>query len=186
MKRWTGVLSVVTILAVGALAAPQAAEAHGRGGGHGAVIVGGFSPWPYYGYGLGFGYCGFWGPCLGSYGGYGFYDPYYSSGLQMGIAAANGIGAVDFSVKPGDAEVWVDGKFVAEARDLDGSPGLLWLRDGSHRVVVYKGGYRSIEEDVAVQPGQMLNFKARLDKGESSSPGHKPGAKASPKANPTD
>ena len=34
--------------------------------------------------------------------------------------------------KPDRADVWVDGKYVGEARDLDGYPSYLWLEKGPH------------------------------------------------------
>ena len=174
MTRWTrSFLAAATIL-VGVVALfPQAAEARGRGF-RGAIVVRGFFGGPFYGNP----YCGFgpyWGPCYGAYEPYG---PYVSNGFDMGMAAAAGIGAVDLDVKPGAADVWVDGRFVAEAHTLDGISGLLWLKDGPHHLVIYKGGYRSFDEEISVQPGQKSDLKVRLEKGDSQPPGLRPGAKA--------
>jgi hypothetical protein len=163
---------------VGVIAAfPQAADAHGRGGFHHGIVGGNFFGDPFFGWGYyGWPYYGF-GPYSGPY-----WSPYYGAygpnSFDMGLAAAAGIGAVDLNVKPNQAEVWVDGKFVAEARDLDGSPSFLWLREGPHHLVIYKGGYRSLEEDIAVQPGQKMDVKVRLEKGDSQPPGRRPSAKA--------
>jgi hypothetical protein len=33
----------------------------------------------------------------------------------------------------GDGRAWVDGKYVGEARDVDGYPSYLWLADGDTR-----------------------------------------------------
>jgi hypothetical protein len=96
----------------------------------------------------------------------------------LNAAGAAGMGAVDLDVKPGAAEVWVDGRFVADAHDLDGSPGYLWLKDGPHHLVIYKGGYRSFDEDIAVQPGRKMDLKVRLDRGDSPAPGVLPGARS--------
>jgi hypothetical protein len=139
--------------------------------------------YPYYGFGLGFGY----GPFYGSYWGPWAYGP--PGGIDMSAAFTAGYGAVDLSVKPGAAEVWVDGKFVAEAKDLDGSPSYLWLPEGVHHVVVYKGGYARFEENVEVQRGYRKDLKVRLEKGESEPPGLRPGSsepgkKAPPKEDP--
>ena len=161
-------LAAATTLAALFVAAPRAAEARGRFGFRGAIVVPGFYGWPHYAYG--WSYCGF-GPYGGS-----CYGPYAEPGFNMGMAAAAGIGAVDLNVKPGAAEVWVDGKYMAEARDLDGSPGLLWLREGPHHVVIYKGGYRSFDEQVSLASGQKMDLKVRLEKGDSTAPGRKPGA----------
>src|SRR6185295_17409890 len=154
------------------IAFPRAADARGRIGFRGAIVVPGFFGWPHYAYGYGWPYCGFgsyWGPC---------YGPYAQGGFNMGMAAAAGIGAIDLNVKPGEAEVWVDGRFTAEARDLDGSPSLLWLREGPHHVVIYKGGYSSFDEQVSVAPGQKMDLKVHLVKGDSPAPGARPDAKA--------
>jgi hypothetical protein len=95
-------------------------------------------------------------------------------GVDPDVAMMAGYGGVDLDVKPGQAEVWVDGKFVAEARDLDGYPSFLWLKEGVHHVVVYKGGYARFEEDIEVDRGAKKNLRIRLDKGESDAPGRKP------------
>ena len=120
---------------------------------------------PYFG--LGFGYYGY-GPYFGPYA----YGP--AGGVDMNVAMMTGYGGVDLDVKPGQAEVWVDGKFVAEAKDLDGYPSYLWLKEGVHHVVVYKGGYQRFEEDIEVQRGFKKDLRIRLEKGESASPGRRP------------
>jgi len=93
----------------------------------------------------------------------------------MSAAFTAGYGAVDLNVKPGSAEVWVDGKFVAEAKDLDGNPSYLWLPESAHRVTVYKGGYTRFEEEIEVQRGHRKDLRVRLEKGESEPPGVRPG-----------
>jgi len=168
-RRTHWFLAAATTLAAVLMALPRAAEARGRVGFRGAIVVPGFFGWPHYAYGPYLGFGPYWGP---------YYGPYAPGGFDSGMAAAAGIGAVDLNVKPGEAEVWVDGRFMAEARDLDGSPGLLWLREGEHHIVIYKGGYRTFDEEVSVAPGQRMDLKVRLEKGDSPSPGVRPGAKA--------
>jgi hypothetical protein len=73
-------------------------------------------------------------------------------------------------VNPKQAEVWVDGKYVADARDLDGDPSYLWLKQGTHHIVVYKAGFRSFDEDVDVNVGMIRQLKLKLEKGESQPP----------------
>lgn len=157
-----GALVAAAALMGATLLLPQPAEAHGRGGFRGRPIVvrGGFYG-PYFGFG--------WNP----YWGFGAYNQ-PAGGIDMNFAMMAGFGAVDLNVKPGQAEVWVDGKYVAEARDLDGYPSLLWLKEGDHRVQVYKGGYVTFDERIDVQPGQQKELKLRLEKGESEPPGVRP------------
>jgi hypothetical protein len=132
------------------------------------VVVGGFyHPWygfgPYWGWG--------WGPYPWAY-----YGP--QGGVDMNMAMMSGYGAVDLNVKPNRADVWVDGKYVGEARDLDGYPSYLWLADGAHKLAVYKGGYRTFEEEIAVNRGMKTELKIRLEPGESQPPGPMPAGKS--------
>ena len=155
-----GSLAVAALLGV-ALGLPAAAEARGR---HGAVFVGGgfggFYGWgPYWGWGTP--YWGGTGPWAGSYGG---------RPALLGYAMMSGMGGLDVDAKPNRAEVWVDGKFVADARDLDGYPSYLWLKQGAHHVVLYKAGYKSFEADVDVRAGLVRSMKVQLEKGESQPP----------------
>ena len=165
-KRTVAVVGPAAALALITLS-PQEAFAQGRGGHRGPVFVGrGVYASPYFGFGYGFGpYWGPWGPYA--------YAP--AGGIDMGAALIAGFGAVDLNVKPGQAEVWVDGKYVAEAKDLDGYPSYLWLSEGPHRIVVYKGGFASFDEEVDVRRGIRSDLKVRLEKGDAQPPGQRPG-----------
>jgi len=160
------VVAVVGVLALaGATVFSPAAEAHGR-----RVIVRagfGFAP-----FGFGWGYGPFFAP-------YWAYGPYYAppGGVDMNVAMMAGFGAVELNVKPDRADVWVDGKYVAEARDLDGDPSYLWLEKGPHHIAVYKGGYKTFEDDIDVTRGVKRELKLRLEPGDSLPPGPKPGDK---------
>jgi hypothetical protein len=157
----TTVASVLLLAAVGATL-PAPAQAFPRG--HRGPIF--FGARGFYGYGPYFGYG--YGPYFGAYG----YGP--AGGVDLNVAMMTGYGGVDMDVKPGQAEVWVDGKFRAEAKDLDGYPSYLWLKEGVHHVVVYKGGYQRFEEDIEVQRGFKKDLRIRLEKGDSAAPGRRP------------
>jgi hypothetical protein len=163
------------VLAGAGTMTPRPAEAHGRG--HGHVVVGGFYGAPYWGFGLGFGpywgpyWGGYWGPWPGLY-----YGP--EGGVNMSVAMMAGWGAIDLNVKPNRAEVWVDGQYAGEARDLDGYPSYLWLEQGGHQLEVYKGGYATFSEKVEVRRGMRTEIKVRMQPGESGPPpGERPGDK---------
>ncbi len=160
--RTLGSLVVAAIVAVTPIGLPASAEAHGH---HGGVYVGvgfgGFYGWgPYWG----------WGPFWGW--GWGPWPYYYGApgGVALGYAMMSGMGALDLSVKPKRAEVWVDGKYLAEARDLDGDPSYLWLKGGAHHLVLYEAGFRSFEEEVEVNVGMVRELKVKLEPGESQPP----------------
>ena len=71
----------------------------------------------------------------------------------------------------------VDGRYVGEARDLDGYPTYLWLADGEHRLQVWKGGFKLFDDSIDVRRGMRSEIKLKLEPGESSPPGPKPGDK---------
>ena len=113
-----------------------------------------------------------WGP----YGGWGPYYPGYpAGGVDMNYAMMSGIGAVELNVKPNRADVWVDGRYAGEARDLDGYPTYLWLADGGHHLQVYKGGFKVFDDQIDVRRGMRSEIKLKLEPGESQPPGLKPG-----------
>ncbi len=149
---------------------------HGHGHGGGTVVVGGgfYGPWWGFGMGLGYGFYGPWG-----YGPWGYPPAYYGpeGGVPMGVAMMSGFGGVDLDVKPNRADVWIDGKYQGEARDFDGYPSYLWLKEGVHRLQVQKGGYKLFDEEIEMQPGLKKNLRVRLEPGESEPPAPKPDAK---------
>jgi hypothetical protein len=82
------------------------------------------------------------------------------------------------NVKPNRADVWVDGKYVGEARDLDGYPSYLWLAEGAHRVAVHKGGFLVFDEPINVQRGMKTQIKLKMQPGDSPAPRTEPAGKA--------
>jgi hypothetical protein len=153
-----GSLVVAATVLLTPLGWPASADARPRHGG-GYVGVGGFYGWgPYWGWGA-----PYWGWGAGPYG------SRAGNGL-LGYAMISGMGGLDVDAKPDRAEVWVDGRFVADARDLDGDPSYLWLKQGAHHVVLYKAGFKSFEDDVDVRAGVLRRLKVQLEKGESRPP----------------
>jgi hypothetical protein len=165
-KRSRGGAALVAAVALLALGASREASAHPHGHVvfHGGFYYGGFYP----GWGYGFGWGPYWGWGWGPY-------PYYSGAPEMGAAMVAGMGAVELKVKPNKADVWVDNRYVGEARDLDGYPNYLWLSDGPHKLAVYMAGYKVFQEDIDVRRGMKSDLKVKLEPGESSPPGEKPG-----------
>jgi hypothetical protein len=88
----------------------------------------------------------------------------------MGSALMAGYGGIKTNVNPKQAEVWADGKPVAEARDLDGTPSYLWLNAGEHRIQIYEGGYVTYDQMIDVHAGMLTNLKVNLEPGPSVPP----------------
>jgi hypothetical protein len=174
-KRRSRVLATALVLAAGFLFLQvDPADARGvRGRGHGVIRV---APSPFF-YGS-FYYPHYWGPR--------FYPPFYpygpvgeSAGLQPAVARALGVGALKLNVKPRKAEVFVDGEFVGQVRNFDGYPSLLWLEEGTHRITIYRGGFKSFEDEIEFTPGIVRSLKVRLLAGESEPPSADSGSSAS-------
>jgi hypothetical protein len=139
------------LAALFALGAPEAAQAHGY------HVYG-----PHFWFGLGF-YAPFYaGPYAYPYYAY----PYYGfPARDLEAARSRGLGALELHVKPGKAEVRVDGSLAGEAGDFDGSPSLLWLRKGSHRIKVSLPGYETFDEEYSVAPGEVFEVHLKMKKG---------------------
>jgi len=165
-KRVAITVSVVAVVVAALALAPSEAQARGHHGG-GRVFVGGFYGFnPYFGMGWGYGpyspYWG-WGPYNAAYG-------YGASRVDTNAAMIAGVGGLDMKVKPNQAEVWVDGKYITESKNLDGSPSFLWMKEGTHQVQIRKGGYATFETQVDVQRGILKEFKLHLKPGDSGAP----------------
>ena len=105
----------------------------------------------------------------------GFYGPYHRptppGGLDRDVARQLGFGALDLSVKPKKTEVYVDGEYVGVSGQFDGFPAYLWLKEGTHKLALYKDGYKLLERDYKLSPGTVLDVRLMLQEGESEAPG---------------
>ena len=101
-----------------------------------------FSPWygPWYPYGL-------WGPY-----------PAYGYGFQDVLTSA-----VRLEVTPREAEVYVDGYNAGRVDDYDGMFQRLRLRPGSHEIVIYLAGYRTVRQNLYLNPGSDQKVRYTLE-----------------------
>jgi hypothetical protein len=129
----------------------------------------GRSYWPGY-YGLGFGfYDPYWyDPFL--YGGFG--SSYYGGGYGAGGYGGGGYGSGSYSragtgsvrlkIKPGDAQVHVDGYYVGTVDQFDGVFQKLTLDEGGHKIEIRSDGFEASEIDVMVTAGETVTYKGDL------------------------
>lgn len=129
-----------------------------------------WSPW---GYGFGFGYMAY-DPFL--FGGFGYpdyyggyYDPYYGGGGYYGGGASStasqayrGVGSLRLKVKPGHAQVFVDGYLVGSVDSFDGVFQRLNVEAGSHRIELRADGYETTQFEVMVVPGETITYKGDM------------------------
>ncbi len=175
MKRLLGI-SVAALLTL-AVWVPEEASAGGRGH-HG---VRGHHH-RHFSIGFGFGYPGYYyRPYYRPYySRYGYYSPYRYGygpyGYRPYVYVRDGEshvprGGIDLNVKPKkNTQVWIDGNYVGLAKSFDGWPDYLWLPKGEYKLVLFSPGYQTVERDLTIYPGVVIDFKLHLAPGESTPP----------------
>ena len=69
-------------------------------------------------------------------------------------------GRLELSIRPEDASVYVDGAFRGSAREAS----TLRLAPGRHRIEIVRPGYKTLEKEVDVAPGQTTDVKVELER----------------------
>ena len=78
-----------------------------------------------------------------------------------------------FSVKPKEAEVYVDGYFAGRVEEFDGAFQRLHITPGEHEIVVHLDGYRSLRQKLYLSPNATRKIEGTLEKlapGEPNEP----------------
>ncbi len=127
-----------------------------------------YFPRPYYSFhphlSIGF---GVWigDPVPYPYGYLGTYTPpvygYYPNGAYVG-SSVSVYGGVSFDIQPSDAEAFVDGQYVGTVGDFGAYAAPLTLTPGQHHIMVQRDGFRPMEWDVVVQPGQVIPYRGAM------------------------
>lgn len=84
--------------------------------------------------------------------------PPQSQGMPPGPELA----VVSIDVRPKDARLYLDDRFVGRARYLDGSPGYLYLTPGEFHLELRLGGYETVAVDLTAEAGCRFDIKHRL------------------------
>jgi hypothetical protein len=109
----------------------------------------------------GFGYPDYYGS---------YYDPYFGGayyggggGYSSGTSQVyRGVGSLRLKVKPGNAQVFVDGYFVGTVDSFDGVFQRLNVEAGSHRIELRADGYEPTQFEVMVIPGDTITYKGEM------------------------
>jgi hypothetical protein len=92
-------------------------------------------------------------------------------------------GSARLQVKPGNAEVYVDGYLAGTVSSFDGFAQRLHVAPGQHTLAFFLDGYRTAAQKVDFKPHTTLNIKfdlAKLSAGETSGPRPQPTAQSTP------
>ncbi len=84
--------------------------------------------------------------------------PPQSAGMPPGPELA----IVSTDVRPKDARLYLDDRFVGRTRYLDGRPGYLYLAPGAYLVELRLDGYETVAIDVVAEAGCRFDLKQRL------------------------
>ena len=78
---------------------------------------------------------------------------YYSPRFALNYARKARLGALELDVNPKKAEVYIDGRYVGRAHELDGYPDYLWLDAGTHQVDFYREGFATVTSEYPAPSG---------------------------------
>jgi hypothetical protein len=115
----------------------------------------------YYRYPYPYAYWSYWGGYAYPYFYTGFYGPPYPYAYYG--PSDREPGHLRIEVKPVEAEVYVDGYFTGIVDEFDGFLQRLHLTPGTHEIVIYLEGHRSIREKLYLGPGQSYKIRRVLE-----------------------
>jgi hypothetical protein len=131
-----------------------------------------FSPWLTLGFGLWVGY-----PVPYPWGYLGDYQPtvfgeYPNDSYQVAPGAPSSqevpdsstYGGASFDIQPADADLFVDGQYVGPVGNFGPNSEPLTLASGPHRLAIQHDGFRPMEWDVTVDPGQVIPYRGVLER----------------------
>jgi hypothetical protein len=104
------------------------------------------------------------GPYWGGWGWWGGPDYYgdYGPGYGPAYDDEEDLATVEIDVSPGEARVYLDGRYIGAADDFSGDPDSLSLRPGSHRLEFRLEGYASLSIDIDAEPGAKVEVHKKL------------------------
>jgi hypothetical protein len=79
---------------------------------------------------------------------------------SYGAGERGDMGSLRLDVQPADASVYVDGDFKGTGRQIR----VLSLPAGRHRVEIVRPGFRTVEREVEVRPGQTTDLDVDLER----------------------
>jgi hypothetical protein len=104
------------------------------------------------------------------YGSYYSTSNYYSGSDYYGIEpymakpAVSVYGGVSFDIQPSDADLFIDGEYVGTVGTFSPAGEPLTLAPGEHRIAIQRDGFRPMEWDVTIEPGQVIPYRGVMQK----------------------
>ncbi len=89
---------------------------------------------------------------------------YYGIEPYMAKPAVSVYGGVSFDIQPSDADLFIDGEFVGTVGTFSPTGEPLTLTPGEHRIAIQRNGYRPMEWDVTIEPGQVIPYRGVMER----------------------
>jgi hypothetical protein len=89
---------------------------------------------------------------------------YYGVGSYMATPAVSVYGGVSFDIQPSDADLFIDGEYVGTVGTFSPTGEPLTLTPGEHRIAIQRNGFRPMEWDVTIEPGQVIPYRGVMEK----------------------
>jgi hypothetical protein len=124
----------------------------------------GYSPYWMSAYGFGYGFFAYDPFLFSAYGSPGYAGGYSSStgGYSSSYGTSNATGSLRLKIKPGNAQVFVDGYYVGLVDSFDGAFQRLDVEAGTHKVEIKAEGYETEQIEVVVAAGETATYKGSL------------------------
>ena len=120
-----------------------------------------FSPWLSLGFGL---WCGY--PVPYPWGYIGDYEPMVFGDADEAYQVVGDVasyGGASFDIQPPNADLFVDGRYVGPVGDFGPNAAPLTLEPGPHRFAIQCDGYRPMEWDATIEPGEVIPYRGALE-----------------------
>ena len=75
------------------------------------------------------------------------------------------LAVVRIDLRPKDARVYLDGRFIGRARYFNGKKGYLFLEPGTYRLEIKHQGHQAVAVDLEAQKRCRYDLKHRLERG---------------------
>jgi hypothetical protein len=89
---------------------------------------------------------------------------YYGIEPYVAKPAVSVYGGVSFDIQPSDADLFIDGEYVGTVGTFSPTGEPLTLTPGEHRIAIQRNGYRPMEWDVTIEPGQVIPYRGVMER----------------------
>jgi hypothetical protein len=87
---------------------------------------------------------------------------YYPGGYYYPSVGVRDYGGLSFDIQPFDADLYVDGQYVGTVGTFTPYGEPLTLTPGLHEIAIVRDGFRTMEWEARIEPGQVIPYRGAL------------------------